>query len=105
MAKKEHALDLHRRGKFEASRGSIPESQRLGKNVADLFLSGDIPAKRARTLFEDAQAAQATGVDRMQVSEGSNVHRDLVRKLKKVPSGPRSTWRISPAMIQPPQRS
>ena len=83
MAKKEHALDLHRRGKFDASRGSIPESQRLGKNVADLFLSGDIPAKRARTLFEDAQAAQATGVDRTQVSEGSNVHRDLVRKLKK----------------------
>ena len=74
MAKKKPALDLHRRGKFEASRGSIPESQRLGKNVADLFLSGDIPAKRARALFEDAQAAQATGVDRTQVSEGSNVH-------------------------------
>ena len=67
-----------------SSRATRDAPRRFRDNVGDLFLSGAVPAKRARTIFEDADASGATGVsDLADVADNSHVHRDLLRKLKK----------------------
>ncbi|CAE7267916.1 unnamed protein product [Symbiodinium sp. CCMP2592] len=67
-----------------SSRANRDAPRRFRDNVGDLFLSGAVPAKRARTIFEDADASGAAGVgDLAGVGDTSHVHRDLLRKLKK----------------------
>eukprot|EP00439_Symbiodinium_sp_Y106_P053622 s2447_g7.t1 len=67
-----------------SSRANRDAPRRFRDNVGDLFLSGAVPAKRARAIFEDADASGAAGVaDLAGVGDTSHVHRDLLRKLKK----------------------
>ncbi|CAE6960006.1 unnamed protein product [Symbiodinium sp. KB8] len=58
------------------------QDRRLSENLADLFLSGEISGKRARSLYEDAGDAEAVNVS--DVASGStdhNAHRDVLRRL------------------------
>ena len=74
----------HKKSAYQATRDEIDPELRLRENISDLFLSGDIPAKRARNLFADASAARASNVEDLgAVAEGGNTHRDLLRKLQK----------------------
>ena len=74
----------HKKSAYQATRDEIDPELRLRGNISDLFLSGDIPAKRARNLFADASAARASNVEDLgAVAEGGNTHRDLLRKLQK----------------------
>ena len=77
--------DLHKKSAYQASREETAPQQRLRRNISDLFLAGDISAKRARTLFEDAGAADVE--DLAKLADSGNVHRDLLRKL-----GKKSKW-------------
>lgn len=80
MANKRH----HKKSAYQATRDEIDPELRLRENISDLFLSGEIAAKRARNLFADASAARASNVEDLgAVAEGGNTHRDLLRKLQK----------------------
>ncbi|CAE7030031.1 unnamed protein product [Symbiodinium natans] len=58
--------------------------RRLRENVADLFLSGSVSAKRARSLYADSQQHDPReSAELAQVADSSHAHRDLLRKLKK----------------------
>ncbi|CAE7196811.1 unnamed protein product [Symbiodinium natans] len=73
---------MENRKEFLARRGDQPPERRLRENLADLFLSGEVSGKRARSLFEDAVSANATNVqDLAQGSTDHNAHRDVLRKL------------------------
>jgi len=63
----------------------VPSPKRLKANVGDLFLSGDISAKRCKSLFNDAD-----GVKAKTKSGNKNAHRDLLRKFAKS-----SKWPLS----------
>ena len=66
----------------ELSSGSA--AKKLKANIADLFLSNDISAKRAQTFFQQAAAA---GLHEMhsvgKTGSPKNVHRNLLKKLLK----------------------
>ena len=80
MANKRH----HKKSAYQATRDEIDPELRLRENISDLFLSGEIAAKRARNLFADASAARVSNVEDLgAVAEGGNTHRDLLRKLQK----------------------
>ena len=53
------AMEDHK--EFLAARESIPAEKRLRANLTDLFLSGDVSGKRARSLYQDANSAKAVG--------------------------------------------
>lgn len=57
--------------------------KRLRRNLADLYLGGQISAGRAATLFQDATQDGAQHVSDLAVSSGKNAQRDLSRKLLK----------------------
>ena len=70
------------RKEFLERRNQLPKDKRLRENLADLFLSGEISGKRARSLYEDAEDAEAVNVS--DVASGStdhNAHRDVLRRL------------------------
>ncbi len=66
---------------LEKHDGSSP-SKRLKNNVSDLFLSGQVSAKRARLLVHDAIESDPAELKALAVKEG-HVKRDLLRKMKK----------------------
>ena len=65
----------------------LPAEKRFRSNLADVFLSGSVTARRSQTLFSDAQLAGTQHVEDLAKvrggSESSNTHRDLMRKLLK----------------------
>ena len=70
------------RKEFLERRNQLPKDKRLRETLADLFLSGEISGKRARSLYEDAEDAEAVNVS--DVASGStdhNAHRDVLRRL------------------------
>ena len=75
--------EFHKKSAYQTGRPDIPADKRLRQNISDLFLSGEVSAKRARLLLEDAAAANACGAQDLQTADGPNIHRDLLRKLKK----------------------
>ena len=58
-------------------------SKRLRRNLADLYLGGNVSAQRAATLFQDAAEDGARDVSDLAISAGKNAQRDLERKLLK----------------------
>ena len=52
-----HSGAMFWRNAFLEKHATIPKERRLRENVADLMLSGEVSAKRARLLFEDAHVA------------------------------------------------
>ncbi|CAE7334377.1 unnamed protein product, partial [Symbiodinium sp. CCMP2456] len=73
---------MENRKEFLERRDELPKDRRLRENLADLFLSGEISGKRARSLYEDAGDANAVHVS--DVASGStdhNAHRDVLRRL------------------------
>jgi hypothetical protein len=67
--------------------GNVEPGKRFRNNIADLFLSNDISAKRTQTIFSDAEIAGTAHVKQLAKpgSRGTNrnIHRDLLRKLSK----------------------
>lgn len=87
---------LSKRGAGYSS-DEVPPEKRLRANLSDLFLSNDISATRARSLFEDADAAHAEHCGDLSAagSRGrfpGNVHRDLMRRLCKGSRWPPAYW-------------
>lgn len=67
---------------------AIAKKSRLRENVADLFLSNDISAARAQSLFDDAASADVRSCKSLAAAGNSgripkNMSRDLTRKLLK----------------------
>ena len=65
---------------------SLPPDRRLRANLADLFVSNDVSAARAQSLFADAEASSAKNVADLAKAghngkHGTNLARDLTRKL------------------------
>ena len=66
----------------ELSSGSA--AKKLKANIADLFLSNDISAKRAQTFFQQAAAAGLHEMHSLgKTGSQKNVHRNLLKKLLK----------------------
>ena len=83
-------LSMEARKEFLAKRDELAPDKRLRQNLADLFLSGDISGKRARTLFQDADCANASNVSDLARGESDeNAHRDVLRKLLSQTKWPR----------------
>ena len=71
-------LSMEARKEFLAKRDELAPDKRLRQNLADLFLSGDISGKRARTLFQDADCANASNVSDLARGESDeNAHREF----------------------------
>jgi hypothetical protein len=70
---------------------ALPADKRFRADVADLFLSNDIPAARARRLYQHASMAGAKHVDNLAHCAGStkNICRNLTRKLLKKAGWPK----------------
>lgn len=87
---------LSKRGAGYSSE-EVPAEKRLRANLADLFLSNDISGARARSLFADADAANAQHCrDLGAAGSGGklpgNIHRDLLRRLCKASRWPPAYW-------------
>ena len=61
----------------------VPETKRFRANLSDAFLGGQITAARTASLFKDAQASGATGVDDLASVGEKNAARGLRRKMLK----------------------
>ncbi|CAE7588496.1 unnamed protein product [Symbiodinium sp. CCMP2592] len=72
---------MENRKEFLERREQLPKERRLRENLADLFLSGEISGKRARTLYQDAGDAKAVHVSDVAGDTDHNAHRDVLRKL------------------------
>mgnify|MGYP007018355561 CR=1 FL=1 len=73
---------------------ALPAARRFRANVADLFLSNDVSANRAQSLFADGQASGARNVQDLAAAGqggrlGRNLCRDLKRKLLKGSAWPK----------------
>ena len=73
-------LSKNKRGYGE---NAIPQHKRFRQNLADAYLAGQVTAARAASLFTDAEAAGATGVEDLARLGGKNANRSLRRKLLK----------------------
>lgn len=74
---------MYSKNAFLTGRDSEQPEKRLRSNLADLYLAGAVSGQRAASLFADADAAGASHVDDLKVTEGGNSHRDLRRKILK----------------------
>jgi hypothetical protein len=64
----------------------VAPAKRLRENIADLYLSNEISAARAKSLYSDgilAEAQNLGGFKKITKSSEKNIHRDLLRKLMK----------------------
>ena len=61
----------------------VPETKRFRANLSDAFLAGQITAARTASIFKDAQASGATGVDDLASVREKNAARGLKRKMLK----------------------
>ena len=61
----------------------LPEQKRFRANLSDAFLAGQITAARTASLFKDAQASGATGVDDWACVGEKNAARGPRRKMLK----------------------
>ena len=73
-------LSKNKRGYDETA---IPQHKRFRQNLADAYLAGQVTAARAASLFTDAEAAGATGVEDLARLGGKDANRSLRRKLLK----------------------
>ena len=74
---------------------SLPAAKRLRENTADLFLTNQVSAARAKSLLQDAVASGSAYVADLVHNLGSdkNTARNLRRKLLRVRSGwPKLYW-------------
>ena len=80
---------LSKRGNFVEKEGcQVPNAKRLKFNIADLLMTGDISAQRARALAEDAQQSKPEHLEDIvrcgaRGKHPGNIFRDVVRKLMK----------------------
>ena len=82
-------LSKNKRGYDE---NAIPQHKRFRQNLADAYLAGQVTAARAASLFTDAEAAGATGVEDLGRLGGKNANRSLRRKLLKQHHWPKLYW-------------
>ena len=73
---------------------ALPPDRRLRANLADLFVSNDVSAARAQSIFADAEASGARNVADLAKAGHTGKHkknlaRDLTRKLLKNSQWPR----------------
>ena len=62
----------------------VAPNKRLKLNLADFFLSNAVSARRAASLFADADLSGAAGVRHLtRLGDEKHVHRNLLRKLLK----------------------
>ena len=70
-------LSKNKRGYDE---NAIPQHKRFRQNLADAYLAGQVTAARAASLFTDAEAAGATGVEDLARLGGKNANRFFAAK-------------------------
>ena len=63
---------------------TIPKDKRLRRNLADLYLSNDVSAARAQSLFADAVGAKVSNcADLAAVGDGGRIPNNMARDLKR----------------------
>jgi hypothetical protein len=82
-----YALAMYAKRQLPNDLQKVPESKRFKYNAADLFLSNEISADRAVSLFRDASTSDPKHSKKLGQSSGKNQARDLLRKLLKETKG------------------
>jgi hypothetical protein len=59
----------------------LASNKRFKNNLGDLFLSNEVSAARAQSLFSDAQLAGTAHVGNLAGNDQKHAHRNLLRKL------------------------
>ena len=85
---------MHSKKKLPYDPGTLPPDKRFRANLSDLFLSGDLAAQRAHSLFADANAAGTHHVTDLAGNKrpDGNSARDLLRRLRKSSHWPPLYW-------------
>ena len=71
-------LSKNKRGYLQ---DKVPFAKRFRKNLGDAFLGGQLTGKRTASLFQDAEAAGARGIDDLARIGDHNANRSLKRRL------------------------
>lgn len=97
---------MHSKKKLPYDPGTLPPDKRFRANLSDLFLSGDLAAQRAHSLFADANAAGTHHVTDLAGNErpDGNSARDLLRRLRKSSHWPPLYWADIPVWLDKKQK-
>ena len=89
---------MHSKKKLPYDPGTLPPDKRFRANLSDLFLSGDLAAQRAHSLFADANAAGTHHVTDLAGNErpdGTSARDFCSDAFERAPTGHLCTGQIS----------
>ena len=97
---------MHSKKKLPYDPGTLPPDKRFRANLSDLFLSGDLAAQRAHSLFAAANAAGTHHVTDLAGNKrpDGNSARDLLRRLRKSSHWPPLYWADIPVWLDKKQK-